>query len=295
MRLIAPEPVDLFEADEEIELLLVLRNQYTGIQSVDIDIDTMQAANYLTIRIDENDRVATLQTSAPNDEHIIHLTIEASEDALINLQDDSVTVTFRVWASSNTIEDAISATVEVTLHRMEAKSDGASGGGEDSGVLMLIVQWVVGSLIVLVLLGFLIREIFMVEEEEDEYGGYETSSSAMYGGVEAAPDMTSFGGAPSDIMPLGPDPSMIGLPSGAPPEVLQPSKDLVGLGSDAAEPLQPAPVEQAPVSPEPVAQPVESSVPVDAGPPPVPEAGLPPGWTMEQWQHYGAEWLRQQG
>jgi len=295
LRLIAPEPVDLFEADEEIELLLVLRNQYTGIQSVDIDIDTMQAANYLTIRIDENDRVATLQTSAPNDEHIIHLTIEASEDALINLQDDTVTVTFRVWASSNTIEDAISATVEVTLHRMDAKSDGASGGGEDSGVLMNILQWVTGSLIVLVLLGFLIREIFMVEEEEDEYGGYETSSSAVYGGVEAAPDMTSFGGSPSGIMPLGPDPSMVGLPSGAPPEMLQPSKDLVGLGSDAAAPLQPAPVEQAPVSPEPAAQPVESSVPADAGPPPVPEAGLPPGWTMEQWQHYGAEWLRQQG
>ena len=25
--------------------------------------------------------------------------------------------------------------------------------------------------------------------------------------------------------------------------------------------------------------------------PPVPATGLPEGWTMEQWNHYGAQWL----
>ena len=29
--------------------------------------------------------------------------------------------------------------------------------------------------------------------------------------------------------------------------------------------------------------------------PPLPPSGLPPGWTMEQWQHYGHQWLSQQG
>ena len=28
--------------------------------------------------------------------------------------------------------------------------------------------------------------------------------------------------------------------------------------------------------------------------PPIPEGGLPPGWTTEQWSHYGAQWLTQQ-
>ena len=28
--------------------------------------------------------------------------------------------------------------------------------------------------------------------------------------------------------------------------------------------------------------------------PPLPETGLPEGWTMEQWQHYGQQWLNQQ-
>ena len=27
--------------------------------------------------------------------------------------------------------------------------------------------------------------------------------------------------------------------------------------------------------------------------PPLPETGLPDGWTMEQWQHYGEQWLNQ--
>ena len=27
--------------------------------------------------------------------------------------------------------------------------------------------------------------------------------------------------------------------------------------------------------------------------PPLPESGLPEGWTMEQWQHYGEQWLNQ--
>jgi hypothetical protein len=28
--------------------------------------------------------------------------------------------------------------------------------------------------------------------------------------------------------------------------------------------------------------------------PPIPETGLPEGWTMEQWAHYGKSWLDQQ-
>jgi hypothetical protein len=28
--------------------------------------------------------------------------------------------------------------------------------------------------------------------------------------------------------------------------------------------------------------------------PPLPEGGLPEGWTMEQWKHYGQQWLDSQ-
>ena len=42
----------------------------------------------------------------------------------------------------------------------------------------------------------------------------------------------------------------------------------------------------------PAATPPQPQVPVG---PPLPPTGLPAGWTMEQWQHYGHQWLAQQG
>ena len=29
------------------------------------------------------------------------------------------------------------------------------------------------------------------------------------------------------------------------------------------------------------------------GPPPIPPEGIPPGWSMEQWIHYGHQWLKE--
>ncbi len=76
-------------------------------------------------------------------------------------------------------------------------------------------------------------------------------------------------GAPA-VVPLGRPPSAI--PSGRPP---------------AATPQgRPPAIAQQPV----VVQPPK----VPAGPP-LPPSGLPPGWSMEQWQHYGHQWLAQQG
>ena len=33
---------------------------------------------------------------------------------------------------------------------------------------------------------------------------------------------------------------------------------------------------------------------IDETYPPLPVSGLPDGWTMEQWKHYGQQWLDQQ-
>ena len=38
------------------------------------------------------------------------------------------------------------------------------------------------------------------------------------------------------------------------------------------------------------ASPVEAPAPVNTGPP-LPATGLPEGWTMEQWNYYGEQWL----
>ena len=81
-------------------------------------------------------------------------------------------------------------------------------------------------------------------------------------------------------------------PSGMPPKTKVP-KGLPPLGM----PPQPVvPVAPAPL-PTPLPAPVPSPVPAPAVQqgPPLPPSGLPAGWTMEQWRHYGHEWLRRQG
>ena len=76
------------------------------------------------------------------------------------------------------------------------------------------------------------------------------------------------------------------LPAGMPPAGMPPSQ---------AKPLPTLPL---PVpTPAPVAQPtpVPAPAPIPAEGPPLPPGGLPSGWTMEQWNHYGHEWLKRQG
>ena len=42
------------------------------------------------------------------------------------------------------------------------------------------------------------------------------------------------------------------------------------------------------------AQPPPADSPAFTESPQIPADGLPPGWTEEQWNHYGSEWLEQQ-
>ena len=80
-----------------------------------------------------------------------------------------------------------------------------------------------------------------------------------------ATSIPSLPPAPAPAMtPQGRPPSAV--PAGSPPSVVP-----------AGRP--PAPVSQ----------------PQPAQGPPLPPGGLPPGWTMEQWQYYGHQWLSQQG
>jgi hypothetical protein len=60
-------------------------------------------------------------------------------------------------------------------------------------------------------------------------------------------------------------------------------------GAVAAAPSIPASMP----TPAPAAAPPAPAAPVDDGMPPLPAGGLPAGWTMEQWKHYGQQWLEQ--
>ena len=62
-------------------------------------------------------------------------------------------------------------------------------------------------------------------------------------------------------------------------------------GAVAAAPSIPASMPTP--APAPIVVAPDPSAPVDDGMPPLPAGGLPAGWTMEQWKHYGQQWLDQ--
>ena len=77
--------------------------------------------------------------------------------------------------------------------------------------------------------------------------------------------------------PQQPPPPMIPQPQQPPPPMIP-------------QPQQPPPVTRTKT----VDLPQASIQPTNTLNPPIPPEGLPPGWTIQQWNHYGAQWLRNQ-
>ncbi len=102
--------------------------------------------------------------------------------------------------------------------------------------------------------------------------------AALAQSIEPLPTPAPGAAIPAGRPPMGAVPK--GLPPlGAPPPAGRPP---------AVKPLPPLP---APA----VAPPLPALPPAQPAVPPVPAEGLPEGWTMEQWQHYGQQWLVQNG
>ena len=81
-------------------------------------------------------------------------------------------------------------------------------------------------------------------------------------------------------------------PKGLPPAGMPPAALPKGMPPAG---MPPSPVKSVPALPGPQPAPAVVPAPVIQHGPPLPPGGLPAGWTMEQWQHYGHEWLKRQG
>ena len=115
----------------------------------------------------------------------------------------------------------------------------------------------------------------------DEIASGEVSSDEIAAALAQSLQMpTPVATVPLGLPPVGMPPQP--LPLGMPPAGLPP-KQVPAL------PLpQPIP------TPAPLPLPVATPTPVPSLGPPLPPSGLPEGWTMEQWQHYGQQWLDRQ-
>ena len=251
----APLTIDEAEPADEWSMTVKVRNQYTTAQSVTIDLDNGESSAYVQTRIGSNDRSFVL---AVEEEREVTVYFEVSETTLLNLGSDSFSTNLTLWARSETVSDAASSTLQVVLIKQSNDVEGA-GGADDGLPIGSILMWV-GFIAVMGVGVFVIVNILRTEEEEDEYGGwgeegYENSLEATYGSVASAPTVPVPGTLPSSPPPAAPAPAMA-----------------------------PAPAAPSPAAPAAAAK-----------TPPLPAAGLPEGWTMDQWEVYGQMWLEQNG
>ena len=237
LRIISTESTIIDEAGV-YEVIVTVRNQYNDGQSVTMDWDQGDTRNWYRASIKSSDRDFWLEVEGNREVTVV---FEVQSSSLENLEEEFIESSIKIWAISNTVEDAASLDLPETLKRTSVDSEAASSDSESVDWVGIGI-WVVGGAIIITLLGVLL--MVLNSEEEDEThdwaeGGYEDNITATYGAVAAAPNVGSMEKAVPEIAP----------------------------------PSSPAP---APV--------------VQSGPP-LPAEGLPEGWTMEQWAHYGQQWL----
>ena len=250
---ILPSPqVTIDTWEDEVELVVEVRNQYSTAQSIVMDISDGDSKNWLKSRISSSDLQFVLGVEEVRE---VVITFEVTETTLMNLQNETFMTEITLWARSETVSDAAQSTIQIQLRKVSVESDDSAESSFDvTGAL----TWVAFIVVMLVGIVVLVRILKNTGEEEDDYSGwgddgYQDSISATYGAVKSAPT----------------------IPTSSPPAVSVPS---------VAPPVAPAPaVTPTPVQPQ-----------TPAGPP-LPASGLPQGWSMDQWNAYGNQWLEQNG
>jgi hypothetical protein len=140
-----------------------------------------------------------------------------------------------------------------------------------------------GVIIIIVLLVAFVRIIgstVRIEDEITSLEDYETSLGVKYG--ESASPAAAIPSAPS-ILPAADE--VANSMYGGSEEIF---KQRVAAPPPVTGIAAPPPAAQTGTAAPPPAA-------ATGGAPPVPASGLPDGWTTDQWQHYGQQWLEQQG
>ena len=241
--------------------------------------------NVLDVRVDSEDRDFVLPAGATK---IVTVTVDVNQENLDNLANN--TMTFNVILSVDSDIDKVSVSTPIQLVKTIQEEDGPDVGfmAKVAANLVFVIAGLVAMGVVFVITFRIVREASAPLEEYSSIEDYSQSFVNLGddGAVPAAPELPAadevansmYGGSaeifenPAAEMPPPPLPEDEPQASEIPP-------------SEVSEP-EPMPEPE----PEPEAA-EESEVPL--GVPPVPEEGLPEGWTMEQWAYYGQKWLDQ--
>ena len=191
--------------------------------------------------------------------------------------------------------------------------------GNNGGLFGVLPAWAAGLILVVVLLALVVVGLRVRGSAEMADMGEDILAPGAHGQADtdgqrraslldtgAEHDLTSGSVSEAEIQaalaqsiePLPTPAPMPSMPAGRPP-MAAPPKGMPPLGAPLPAGRPPA-VKSLPPLPAPAQAPPLPALPPRQAPaaaaaPPVPAEGLPEGWTMEQWQHYGQQWLVQNG
>ena len=210
------------------------------------------------------------------------------EYTLTNLEPGQWTFTLTV-----TDDDGETSSSSITLTVTEQPADGfIESVSEAIGSVPTAIIGIL-AFIVVVLAAFLLITRSKPEAVEDKYSAFTAVPTMEPPGLATQPDYAtqqpSYAAeapAQTDMYTAQPTADPYAQPAADPyaaynPAPTQQANDALAALSALSEPVAQQPV-------EPVAAPAPQ-----AGPP-LPSSGLPQGWTMEQWQHYGEQYLSAQ-
>ena len=220
--LVPPPRIDVDESNlvytMDIEVKNKLNPAVSPTQTISMDKVDGNWSSYISVRINNNDRSFSL----PSDQsRTVTIEITVTDATLINLPQDTLLVDFSIYATSLTVADSPTTTLQVNLIKQSADNDGGDGASsEDDGELVkTIVLWS-GFLLVIGVLGFITFKIVTTVEKDEDLDDwndmYEDSVTSTYGAVAAAPTVP-MSPPPSPAAPAGEPPSADEIPSEGPP------------------------------------------------------------------------------
>ena len=260
-----PGIIEIREGGNDIEITFNVKNEHpTDAQLLRADIDRNSNIfyNIVDARVDTGDQNFVLEAQSTRE---ITVFLTATDENLRNLNNNSEV--FKLPLNVDGDIDKVSMSASIQMFKIDPVETGNNAGeyaGLAGNILFILIGLVVLAA-VLVATFRIMRSASSPLEEVSTFDDYEYTQGNNFNPT---------------TLPTAPE---------------LPSEDKVANsmygGSEEIFKQPPPPLPSTESSME-ESQPEEEKLP--PGVPEIPETGLPEGWTMEQWIHYGQAWIDQQ-
>ena len=276
-----PASLLIEEKGNDIEIVFTVKNEHptdAQLLRADIERDSDIFFNIIDARVDTGDQDFVLEAQ---ETRTITVYLTVTEENLRNLEDNQVN--FQLFLEVDGDIDKVSKSASIDMVKIDPVDDGPDAGaiaGLAGNILFIIIGLILLSVVLVATLRVM-RSASSPLEEISSFDDYEYTQSNTFhsDSLPGAPELPSsdkvansmYGGS-KEIFEQPPPP--LNIPE---PEAV----DTEGIVDQVEE-------DSIPLEPSLGAADLPSDVP------PVPENGLPEGWTMDQWIHYGQQWIDQQ-